>query len=347
MDQIVEQTIAPIGAEDEPALAAALARVCARALPPPVAVTIVERYSGGSSRETFAFDATDGEGRVHALVMRRNPPPGRGAPDTGIAVDRAAEFRLFSLALAAGIPSPRPLCAFVETDGLGEGFVMTRVPGTAIARKLLRDGDFARARERIPRQIGAILARLHAIDTASLPALATLTVADQIDQQQRLLDLFGEPHPVFELALSWLRRHRPAGTQRFALVHGDFRTGNFMADGDGVSAILDWELAHIGDPQEDLAWFCIKAWRFGNLDLPAGGFGTREVLFDAYEAEGGTLDRSAVKFWEIYSTLRWGIICLAQAQTHLSGAQRSIELAVIGRRAAETEHDLLQLIEER
>ena len=129
------------------------------------------------------------------------------------------------------------------------------------------------------------------------------------------------------------------------LVHGDFRTGNYLADESGVTAILDWEGAHLGDPVEDLGWLCVKSWRFGSIDKPAGGFGSREELWAAYERAGGTkVEAARAHWWEVLGTARWGIICHQQAWRHLSGAVKSMELASIGRRAVETEVDLLQLL---
>jgi aminoglycoside phosphotransferase (APT) family kinase protein len=128
-------------------------------------------------------------------------------------------------------------------------------------------------------------------------------------------------------------------------VHGDFRTGNYLSDENGITAILDWEIAHLGDPLEDLGWLCVKSWRFGAVDKPAGGFGTREELWDAYETAGGAkINREHARWWEILGTARWGVICMTQAWKHLSGAEESMELASIGRRAVETEVDLLELL---
>src|SRR6185503_12369798 len=140
---------------------------------------------------------------------------------------------------------------------------------------------------------------------------------------------------------------RPAPTARPRLVHGDFRTGNYLADESGVTAILDWEGAHLGDPIEDLGWVCVKSWRFGSIDKPAGGFGSREDLWSAYRRAGGAeIDRARAHWWEVFGTVRWGVICLTQAWRHLSGSVKSMELASIGRRAVETEVDLLQLLKE-
>ena len=100
------------------------------------------------------------------------------------------------------------------------------------------------------------------------------------------------------------------------VVHGDFRNGNLIIGPDGVRAVLDWELAHLGDPMEDLGWLCVKAWRFGSA-LPVGGFGAVER--PGRRLRGGvgpTVDRDVLHWWEVLGTLRWGIICIVQAMTH-------------------------------
>jgi aminoglycoside phosphotransferase (APT) family kinase protein len=250
-------------------------------------------------------------------------------------------------AFDGGVRAPEVLFELGPQDGLGEAFVMRRVGGIAIARKLLRDPPYADARKKIAHQLGEIAARIHAVDTANLPPLPHREAADQVAALRTALDSLNQPQPVFELALSWLDRRRPAPTERPLLVHGDFRTGNYLADETGVTAILDWEGAHLGDPIEDLGWVCVKSWRFGSVDKPAGGFGSREDLWAAYRRAGGVeIDPARAHWWEMFGTVRWGVICLTQAWRHLSGSVKSMELASIGRRAVETEVDLLQLLKE-
>jgi aminoglycoside phosphotransferase (APT) family kinase protein len=165
----------------------------------------------------------------------------------------------------------------------------------------------------------------------------------------RELDSVGEPHPALELALRWLVRNEPDREAETTLVHGDFRIGNLLVEpGTGLSAVIDWEFAHIGDPAEDLAWFCVRAWRFGNDALEAGGIAERERWLTAYErAAGTTVDRERVAYLEILGNVKWAIGALMQARRHLSGAERSIELASLGRISAEMEFEALRLIEAR
>lgn len=313
----------------------------------PAAIEDLSRQSGGASRQTWSFDAVV-NGERHALILRRDPPAqGKTERERAVAIDRATEFRVLRAAHDAGVRAPEPLFELTPRDGLGEAYVMRRVGGIAIARKLLRDAPYEAARGRIAGQLGEILARIHATDPATLPPLMRREAADHIAGLRRSLDALAQPQPVFELALTWLDRRKPAPLDRPVLVHGDYRTGNYLVDETGVTTILDWELAHLGDPVEDLGWLCVKSWRFGAIDKPAGGFGSREDLWAAYErAGGGTVDPVRAHWWEVFGTVHWGIICLNQAWKHLSGSIKSMEHASIGRRAVETEVDLLQLLKQ-
>ncbi|MBM3644900.1 MAG: phosphotransferase family protein [Alphaproteobacteria bacterium] len=326
-------------------VATALARAAARHFGGPARIDGLSRQSGGASRQTWRFDALVGD-RRHELILRRDPPGApKGERERSVAIDRATEYRVIDAAHRAGVLAPAVSFELRPEDGLGEAYAMERRPGTAIARKLLRDAEYSGARPRIAGQLGAILARLHGVDVTTLPPLPRREAADHIAGLRGSLDLLGAPQPVFELALTWLDRRKPAPLARPVLVHGDYRTGNYLADANGVTAILDWELAHLGDPMEDLGWLCVKSWRFGAVDRPAGGFGARETLWAAYEAAGGArVDPARAHWWEVFGTAHWGIICLNQAWKHLSGALKSMEHASIGRRAVETEVDLLQLL---
>jgi aminoglycoside phosphotransferase (APT) family kinase protein len=328
-------------------VARVLAAATGRHFGAPALIERLSRQSGGASRQTWSFDALVGDER-HALILRRDPPTlGKTDRERAVAIDRATEFRVLQAAHAAGVKSPEPLFELTAGDSLGEAYVMRRIGGIAIARKLLRDAPYETARSRIAGQLGEILARIHATDPATLPVLPRREATDHIVELRRSLDALGQPQPVFELALTWLDRRKPAPLDRPVLVHGDYRTGNYLVDETGVTTILDWELAHLGDPLEDLGWLCVKSWRFGAVDKPAGGFGSREELWAAYErAGGGKVDPVRAHWWEVFGTVHWGIICLNQAWKHLSGSIRSMEHASIGRRAVETEVDLLQLLKQ-
>jgi aminoglycoside phosphotransferase (APT) family kinase protein len=139
----------------------------------------------------------------------------------------------------------------------------------------------------------------------------------------------------------------PGPPPALTLVHGDFRLGNLIIGPDGVRAVLDWELAHLGDPMEDLGWICVNSWRFGEIDKPVAGLGSREELFAGYEAAGRKVDPMRVKFWEVMGTLRWGVMCCGMMQRFRASPDHSMERAMIGRRASETEIDLLRLLAPR
>jgi aminoglycoside phosphotransferase (APT) family kinase protein len=320
-----------------------LGAVCARHLGDTSTVEGLRRLTGGASRETWSFDAVGVDGTRHALVLRRDPGSTVGS------ADRSTEYRLLEAAGAAGVPVPPVRFLLDAEDAIGEGFVMTRIDGETIPRRILRDEEYAGARAGMTVQCGAIAAAIHAVDLRALPRLAVQGPAEQIEQYRSLLDTLGEPHPAFELGLRWLEEHVPDAAASASasprLVHGDFRNGNFIVGPEGIRAVLDWELAHLGDPVEDLGWLCVKSWRFGNVDRRVGGFGDPGELLDAYAAASGTtVSEEHLRYWETFGTLKWGVICEMQCFSHLQGLVRSVELAALGRRIAETEWDLLELI---
>jgi len=317
---------------------AALAAAVGRHLGTTVEIRDLVRLSGGASRETWAFDATPADGTPLALVLRRDPGASAGQSA------RETEFELLRAAGAGGVAVPTVTFVLEPADDLGSGFVMERIEGETIPRRILRDDEYADARSELAGQCGTAAARIHALDVASLPELPVLGAREQIAQYRGVLDSIGEPHPAFELALRWLEEHAPPPVEP-RLVHGDFRNGNLVVGPDGLRAVLDWELAHLGDPVEDLGWCCVRSWRFGNVDQPVGGFGTVADLLAAYvDAGGEPVDPEHLRYWETFGTLKWGVICGGQAFTHLSGMVRSVELATLGRRIAETEWDVLGLV---
>jgi aminoglycoside phosphotransferase (APT) family kinase protein len=223
---------------------------------------------------------------------------------------------------------------------------MDHVDGETIARKIVRDDRFATVRPALARQAGQILARIHAIAPARLPPLPKLTGAQELDDLFRTYETDGQPRPVFELAFRWLRDHAPPEPAPH-LVHGDFRNGNLIIGPEGIRAVLDWELAHLGNPLRDLGWICTNSWRFGEIDKPVGGFGARDDLLDGYrEVSGVVIDPAALTYWETLGSLRWGVICLGM-RARAAGTDRPLERSMIARRASETEIDLLRLLAPR
>jgi aminoglycoside phosphotransferase (APT) family kinase protein len=322
----------------------ALGRCVASWCPGATGIINAVRLSGGASQETWSFDIVHPDGNIGAILRRA--PQGYGAAPSR-AAGLSAEAVLMQLAYHAGVPSPKVLHVLQPQDDLGTGFIMVRVEGETIPRKILRDEQFARARPKLARQLGAVLAGIHGIELPQLPGLRRMTAAKEIAELERDYRSFGWPRPVFELALRWLRDRDPGPSQEVTLVHGDFRHGNLIIGPEGLRAVLDWELAHTGDPMEDLGWICVNSWRFGEIDRPVGGFGSREELFAGYEAAGRRVDADRVMFWEVMGTLRWGVMCCGMMQRFRSGSEHSVERAMIGRRASETEIDLLRLLAPR
>ena len=308
---------------------------------PGAAVVEVERLSGGASRETWAVDVRTGSGDERALILQRlrSGAPGAGAGYAGM----GAEAELLEVMAAAGVPVAPVRAGSSERSELGGAHLLTdRVEGETIPRRLLRDERWAVARTRLVAQAGEALAAIHRVDPAG-PGVPALGDGDPLGQLRQIHDALGHPHPAFELAFRWLEAHRPPPVAP-AVVHGDFRLGNLIVGPDGLRAVIDWELVHLGDPLEDLGWFCVRAWRFGET-LPVAGLGTREELCQAYEAAGGrAVDPDVLHWWEVLGTLRWGVIGIMQAAGHLLGLSPSVELAAIGRRVCESEYDLLRLL---
>jgi aminoglycoside phosphotransferase (APT) family kinase protein len=315
-------------------LAPRLAAVLEPALGSGTAIEDLRTLTGGASRTTWAFDATTGSQR-RSLILRIGPPD-------DVHAGMELEARAQAAAAAVGAPVPQVLVADDSLSPLGNPFLICdAIDGETIVRRIQRQLDDT-GRARLLRQCAEALAAIHRADT-DLPGL---TVEDQLAEYREQLDTMADTTATFEWAFRWLAANRPEPSPPH-LVHGDFRMGNLIVDGSGLAAVLDWELVHVGEVYEDLAWFCIRAWRFGaSLDLAAGGLGSIGDFLHAYENAAGTIvDRTAFHWWLVLATLRWGVICRYQAERHLSGQTRSVELATIGRRVCETEWDLLNLLD--
>jgi aminoglycoside phosphotransferase (APT) family kinase protein len=296
----------------------------------PVEIDGLQRLTGGASRETWAFRANGDE-----LILRRDPPRRANAPRV-----MRLEADAMLACRRAGLRAPEVL---FHDDGtlLGTaGLIMRRVPGETIARRILRDDAFAESRRTLVGDLGRFLAGFHAIDPAEVPGVEDRDPLGVWARYERLDDRSA----TFEKAYAWLVDNQPPRSAT-SLVHGDLRLGNVIVGPAGLEAVIDWELVHLGDPLEDLAWLCVKAWRFGGA-LDVAGLGTIDELVAAYEDAGGRpVDRDALHWWLVNRTLTWGVGCMAQAAYHLSGAVRSVDLAATGRRAAEQEWDLIELLE--
>jgi len=305
-------------------------------------VETITRLSGGASQETWSFNALI-DGASEPLILRRSPGGGARVTEGSSAVALETEAIVIEASRAEGVAAPRVRYVLKPEDGFGQGYVMDRLPGETIARKILRDPEFDAIRPKLARQCGEILARIHKVSTTKIASI--LPVIDgpaQLRRYRDLYDTYSYPHPVFEYAFKWLEP-RMVKAKRQTLVHGDFRHGNLLISPRGVEAALDWELTHIGDPLEDIGWICTNSWRFGVAEKVVGGFGDLEDFLDGYEKAGGDhIDTDEARTWIVYGSLKWGVMCMSMYQGFRNDG--SVERAAIGRRSSETEIDLVNLI---
>jgi len=309
-----------------------------------VRIEAIERLTGGAIRENWGFEAVVDGGAVagrHALVLRS---AGASAVPESRPLDQ--EYALLRAAHGAGVTVPEPLW-FGPADVMGQPFyVMRRVAGTAVGARLVRNADLDGAT--LAQRLGRELAAIHTIvpPRDDLPFLGLPSASPALDAVALYcgyLDDRATAHPALEWGLRWLELNAPPKGE-VVLVHHDFRTGNYMVDETGLTGILDWEFAGWSDPLEDVGWFCAKCWRFGAWEREAGGIADRAPFYAGYEAASGrALDADAVHYWEVMAHLRWAVIALQQGDRHLSGAQPSLELALVGRRPAELEAEILAL----
>lgn len=322
----------------DPVFAERLQVLARRLVPGAQRIAGLRRLSAGATLQTWSFAAL-GEGVERPLILRRSPGGLRGKESLPLPVEAA----LVRALAGRGIPLARVLHTLVEADALGDGFLMDHVDGETIPRKILRDAAFAAVRPRLAAQCGAILAAIHAVDVAVLPTLPLRPPSTMLARLQDRYETMGRPSAVFELALRWLRERLPGDPVRPQLVHGDFRNGNLIVGAEGVRAVIDWEIAHLGDPAEDLAWICLPPWRFGQIERPVGGLGARADLFGAHAAATGQpVDVARVDFWQVMGSLRWGIGCAGMLDWFASGRDATVERAMIARRVSENELDLMR-----
>jgi len=297
-----------------------------------LAVTNVSRIPGGASRETWSFDASwseAGAAVTRSFIARRDPTASLLESNNDL------EFELYTALQGSGVPVPEPL--WIERDGTWlerPFFIMSKLAGLSDARTLVATPEWADMVPAIARQKAEILARIHQFDIARVPLLdrppsAHDAATYEIDRWERTMrqDTL-EPQPVLEMALSWLKRHVPPPPERLTLVHADYRTGNFLYDRSGITGILDWEMAHAGDPIEDLGWLMIKSWRWAG-DERVGGVCSRDEFIKMYEAAGGVkVDRDALKFWEVFSNFKFAIIFITGTKSIVQGKTADLLLAL-------------------
>ena len=304
-----------------------------------IAIEHLALVAGGASKEAWALDLRTPEGTL-ALLLRR----AGGGVIHQQTLSLEQEHRVLEVAYAAGVHVPRPYGYLGEVAGR-EAFISARVSGETIGRRIVQRPDLAAARAALPAQIAEELAKIHAIPKDRLRFLVGGGARDVLARLESELDLVDEPHPAIELGLAWARGAALDDDQTVVL-HGDLRLGNLVITDAGLGHVLDWEFAHTGDPTEDVAWPLVRAWRFGVDGLRRGGIGEVEPYLERYNAlTGRDISLRSLGYWEIVGNLKWAIGALTQSRRHLSGQQRSVELAVLGRLAAEMEFELLHLLE--
>jgi aminoglycoside phosphotransferase (APT) family kinase protein len=285
--------------------------------------------AGGASKEAWAVDV-EGE----PLLVRR---ASRGVIHAAT-LSLEDEFHVLEAAAEAGVKVPRPVAYLGELGGR-EAFAMERVEGETIGRRIARNPPPG-----LDVQLADELAKIHAIPPDRLPFLGSGDILERFEGE---LDSVGDPHPAIEYGLWWLREHRPAPLPD-VVTHGDFRIGNVVVSEGGLEYLLDWEFAHLSDPREDLAWPLVRAWRFGADDRRLGGVGEVAPYLERYaELTGRAVSEEELYWWEVLGNVKWATGCLTQCRRHLTGLDRSVEYAVLGRMAAEMEYELLHLIESR
>lgn len=301
-----------------------------------VSVDSVSRLSGGACQELFVVQT--GQGRMVLRSDARSSLPG--------SIGRKQEHAVVEAAVAAGVPTP-------AVRWLSQGLVRDRawayfmdwLDGETVGARVLRSPALATARERLPQQLAEALARVHGVQ-AELPLSPSEDPAqDALRMLRQMLDLLPWPRPALEYGWRWASENAPKDRE-VTLVHGDFRTGNFMVGPEGLVGLLDWEFARWGDPLEDLGWLCVRDWRFGNVQQPAGGLCSRDLFCDAYtQASGREVDRQALRWWELMGNLRWGTAAVFQGIRYRK--PKDLELLAIPRRVCEMEYEALRLIGER
>ncbi len=316
-----------------------LSQAVSRLLGPPGDVLELRRLTAGATKATWAFKARVGDSTL-PLVLQLSNGSSHSGDDGGLPLVAGRDDAALMMAAAqAGVPAPPLRAVLTEECSLGEGYIMDYVPGETIARRILRESRFAALRESFACQCGEILARIHRMNTESVPFLTELDAQRQVMLYRNIYDRYDHPVPALEVAFRWAEHQLPTATTP-SVVHGDFRMGNLICGEQRIQAVLDWELACLGDPMQDLGWLCVKTWRFGGPN-PVGGIGQRSDLFAAYERASGTIvDPARVRFWEGWGCIKWAIICLMKGQS-----QRSVEAFAIGRRMEEPLYDFLEFLD--
>lgn len=304
----------------------------------------VQQLTAGASQQTFRVSVRHAEGHEADYALRR-AQPGLERSSYG-QVTPSVEAELLALASSANVPVPKVIESLHSTDGLGDGYLMEWLQGETMGQRIVKLPELESARENLAFECGQALARIHAIDVPSRlqEVLHSVSPTELVRETWEAYIALETPQPMIDFTAQWLLSNLPPESES-ALVHGDFRNGNLMVSEQGITAVLDWELCHLGDPMRDLGWLCVNSWRFGRRDLPVGGFGAVDDLVAGYEAASGScVDRDALRFWEVFGSFWWSVTTLGMAQTWRTGETPSVERPVIGRRSSEAQMDCVHLL---
>ena len=310
-----------------------------------VALQDLQKLTAGASQETYRVSMRLESGEK-TLALRRSQPTGEEESGVG-ALSLATEAKLIELAGSHGVPGPKILYVLQPADGLGPGFFMEWLEGDTLGQRINRSEHLAEIRPQLAHECGRILGRIHSLDWEAAGLTDQLPCVDPaslVKETFAIYEALSIPQPMIDYCWRWLNDNLPQESRR-ALVHGDFRNGNLMVTPAGVRAVLDWELAQVGDPVRDLGWICVNSWRFGNSELPVGGFGHIEDLLTGYrETTGLAVNPRDLTFWQVFGSFWWSIITLQMAHAWRTGEAPSLERPVIGRRSSEAQMDCAQLI---
>tara|TARA_A100001388_G_scaffold275863_1_gene262265 strand:- start:474 stop:1481 length:1008 start_codon:yes stop_codon:yes gene_type:complete len=304
----------------------------------------IDKLPGGSSNETWIIKYKN-DSCVEKIVLRRHFQGIRNIDNEYPPLSLKIESDVMIAAYDEKIPVPKILYRTESKSSLGEGFFMEFIEGVALGNKIV-DNNFLKSKKvNLSEQCGYHLSKIHKINHKKLENIQKSEAIDEFRKYFEIYKNYNLSIPVFDLSFKWLEKNIP-NNEKLHLLHGDFRNGNIlMSEETGIKSILDWELLHLGDPHEDLAWICVNSWRFGKMNKPVGGFGERKDFYSSYEKESNfKINKKSIQFWEVLGTLKWGIMCLKMYDAYKSGYDKSVDRAAIGRRSSETEIDLLRLI---
>jgi aminoglycoside phosphotransferase (APT) family kinase protein len=312
----------------------------------------VRRHTEGFSWQTYTFDACwhehDGTPRRRRIAVRREPEDGLLAP-----YDIVGQFRLHETVGRTDVPVPALIGLELDASVLGMPFyAMDAVEGIVPVQWRANDPAVFpddEARRRIGVDFVEQLARIHQIDWSAerldelLPGPGTTDPGTaEIDRWERFLDEATVVEiPLLRAAISWCRRNL-ATSNRVTLCHGDYRIGNFMVARGRIVAVFDWELAHVGDPVEDLAWAGLRLFR-GRSPLVSQLLPLDDVLAVYREHTGLEVDADVLHFWTVLGMVRAAAPHVRAAAAFERGRSSDLRLAAMGH---QTLHVLRHLADE-